>query len=473
MCLIVMNARAAGAAVLPAGYFETLVAAGLQRPTAMTFAPDGRLFIAEQTGRVRVVSNGALLAAPFVTLTVNSSGERGVLGIAFDPAFASNQFVYLYYTATTPVIHNRVGRFTASGNLAVPGSEVAVVDLEPLTATNHNGGAIHFGPDGKLYIAVGDNAVGSNAQILDNRLGKILRLDADGGIPADNPFFSTAAGDNRAIWAMGLRNPFTFAFQSGSGAMFVNDVGENTWEEINPGLAGANYGWPATEGATSDPRFVSPFYAYTHAEGCAISGGAFSNPATAALPVQFAGSYFFADFCGGWIKRRSSAGAVTSLATGISAPVDLQVAADGALYYLARGSGSTTGVVYRIASSTPIVNVTVGGVDGPVTLAPAAPLRISAAFHAGTSPALSPAEVFFAVVTNVGVLWLDPATQTFGTAIRSVYTGPVPSFQPVTLIDLPSASVLLPGSYWWVLIVDNNANGVPEGRFVDFIQTIR
>ena len=124
--------------------------------------------------------------------------------------------------------------------------------------TNHNGGALAFGPDEKLYIAVGENAVASNAQSLGNRLGKILRLNKDGSIPSDNPFFSTASGVNRAIWALGLRNPFTFAFNASGTSMFINDVGQGTWEEINEGRAGANYGWPTTEGATTDPRFDPP-----------------------------------------------------------------------------------------------------------------------------------------------------------------------------------------------------------------------
>jgi len=121
--------------------------------------------------------------------------------------------VYVYYTATTPTVHNRISRFTAAGDVAAPGSERVVMDLEDLTAaTNHNGGAIHFGPDGKLYVAVGDNANGANAQSLATRKGKVLRINADGSIPADNPFQAATTGANRAIWALGLRNPFTFAF---------------------------------------------------------------------------------------------------------------------------------------------------------------------------------------------------------------------------------------------------------------------
>ena len=346
VCLL--SLRPAHAATLPTGFTEALVASGLSNPTAMQFAPDGRLFVAEQGGRLRVIKNGALLPTPFLTLTVSSVGERGLLGIAFDPNFASNQFVYVYYTATTPAIHNRISRFTANGDVAVAGSEVVIFDLDNLSsATNHNGGALSFGPDGKLYAAVGENANGANAQSLNNVLGKMLRLNADGSIPTDNPFFGTATGKNRAIWALGLRNPFTFAFHPGVNQMFINDVGQNTWEEINDGLAGANYGWPTTEGTTTDPRFVSPRYAYDHSSGtCAITGGAFYAPMTQQFPADYLHDYFFADYCGGWIKKidPSAGNTVVTFATGIPSPVDLKVGDDGALYYLARGSGS----VYRV-----------------------------------------------------------------------------------------------------------------------------
>ena len=146
---------------------------------------------------------------------------------------------------------------------------MAIVDLDNLSATNHNGGAIHFGPDGKLYIAVGENAVPSNAQSLSNRHGKILRINSDGTIPGDNPLtFPGIAGSptgvNRAIWAVGLRNPFTFAFQPGTGRMFVNDVGAGTWEEINDGIVASNYGWPNCEGNCAPPNanFRDPLFQY-------------------------------------------------------------------------------------------------------------------------------------------------------------------------------------------------------------------
>jgi glucose/arabinose dehydrogenase len=216
------------AASLPANFTEALVASGISSPTAFDFAPDGRLFVCQQNGRLRVIKNGSLLSTPFVTVSVNSSGERGLLGVAFHPNFASTPYVYVYYTTSTSPIHNRVSRFLAAGDVA-SGSEEIILDLENLSsATNHNGGGIHFGPDGKLYVGVGENANGSNSQTLSNRLGKLLRLNPDGSIPTDNPFYNTASGVNRSIWALGLRNPFTFAFQPGTGRLFINDVGQNT-----------------------------------------------------------------------------------------------------------------------------------------------------------------------------------------------------------------------------------------------------
>jgi glucose/arabinose dehydrogenase len=345
----------ANAATLPPGFSETLVAEGLVKPTAMAIAPDGRIFVCEQGGSLRVVRDGVLLDAPFHTLSVNSSGERGLLGIAFDPGFASNHFLYVYYTTASAPIHNRVSRLTANGDVVVPGSEVQFLNLETLSATNHNGGALHFGTDGKLYVGVGENGVPSNAQTLTNRLGKMLRINANGSIPTDNPFNATATGVNKAIWALGLRNPFTFGVDRVSGRIFINDVGQSAWEEINDGLAGANYGWPDTEGPTTNPNFESPFYAYDrrNTDECAIAGGAFYSPLTRQFPDQYAGLYFFADLCKGWIHTIDPDSMdVDAFATGITMPVDLKVSDDGYLYYLARGESDIEGLLYRIAGPT-------------------------------------------------------------------------------------------------------------------------
>jgi glucose/arabinose dehydrogenase len=345
------------AATLPAGFTETQFGSNLNgTPTAMAFAPDGRLFVCLQTGQLRVIKNGALLTTPFVSLSVDSSGERGLLGVTFDPNFSSNQFVYVYYTTSAAPIHNRISRFTANGDVAAAGSEVALVDLDNLSgATNHNGGAIHFGPDGKLYAGVGENANSANAQTLSNRLGKILRFNPDGTIPTDNPFFNTATGNNRAIWALGLRNPFTFAFQPGTGRLFINDVGQSTWEEINDGIAGSNYGWPTCEGVCSpaNANFRDPLFQYGHGTsgttGCAIVGGAFYNPPVNQFPASYLGKYFFADLCSGWIRLFDpSAGTASGFATGINSPVDLQIGPDGCLYYLTRGN---SGQVFRVSAT--------------------------------------------------------------------------------------------------------------------------
>jgi glucose/arabinose dehydrogenase len=360
-------------ATLPADFVESQIANGLTNPTAMAFAPDGRLFVCQQGGQLRVIKNGALLATPFVTLTVDSNGERGLLGVAFDPNFATNQFVYVYYTATTPTIHNRVSRFTANGDVALAG-EVPIFDLNNLSAaTNHNGGAIHFGSDGKLYIAVGENANAANSQTVGNLLGKILRINSDGSIPSDNPttfsgIADSPSGNNRAIWSVGLRNPYTFTFQPGSGRMFINDVGQNSWEEINDGIAGSNYGWSICEGACapSNANFRDPLFQYGHGTssttGCAITGGAFYNPTTATFPSDYVGKYFYAEFCSGWIRRFDPAtGTASAFATGISNPVDLIVTADGSLYYLARGAGA----VFRVRFNGP--TAAFGDVTGRVT----------------------------------------------------------------------------------------------------------
>lgn len=344
----------AAAATLPAGFTETQIS-GLSNATAMALHPDGRIFVCQQTGELRVIKNGVVLPTPFVTLTVDPSGERGLLGVAFDPNFATNNFLYVYYTvpavASPPAPpHNRVSRFSANGDVVVAGSEVQILNLENLSATNHNGGAIHFGPDGKLYVATGENAVPSNAQTLSNRLGKILRINTDGTIPTDNPFFNTP-GARQEIWALGLRNPFTFAFQPGTTRMFINDVGQSAWEEINDGIAGSNYGWPNCEGACSPPNanFRDPLFQYGHGisstTGCAIAGGAFYNPSTVQFPASYVGKYFFAELCSGWIRLMDpSNNTATGFASGISNPVDLQVASDGSLYYLALGSSS----VFRV-----------------------------------------------------------------------------------------------------------------------------
>ena len=348
---------------VPAGFSISTFASGLVNPTAMAFAPDGRLFVSQQGGQLRVIDHGVLQPTPFVSLNVDSAGERGLLGIAFDPHFSQNHFVYVYHTVPGTPAHNQVTRFTANGDVAVPGSAVNIFDLSALSdRTNHNGGALHFGADGKLYISAGENANPSNAQSLSNTLGKILRINPDGSIPTDNPFYTQTTGNNRAIWAYGLRNPFTFNVDPRNGRLFIDDVGFNTWEEIDQGKAGANYGWPVTEGpfnASQYSQYTEPLYAYQHGpndvDGEAITGGTFYDPAgTTTFPSAYIGKYFFSDLGVGFVKMLDPAtGAASNFATGFSNPVDLEVGGDGALYVLSRGAGAVQRIQYT--ATTPQV----------------------------------------------------------------------------------------------------------------------
>lgn len=335
------------ARALPGGWRESKVTGGLAAPTSMVFAPDGRLFVTEQDGKIRIIKNGRLLSQPFATLQTTADGERGLLGIELDPAFARTGYVYVYYTVSGSSTFNRVGRLTvdpAYPDIAKSGSFKVLMDVDRLSsATNHNGGAIHFGPDGKLFVAVGENAKSSNSQSLKNRLGKILRINRDGSIPSDNPFYTKAAGANRAIWALGLRNPYTFAFDPTDRRMNINDVGQTTYEEVNRGRVGANYGWPSCEGKCTTTGMTNPIFQYGHSTGKAITGGAFYR--SQLFGSSYAGDYFFSDYIGGFIKRLTPNGRVLNFHTSAKSPVDLDIGSNGKLYYLSIGDGA----VYRIS----------------------------------------------------------------------------------------------------------------------------
>jgi putative heme-binding domain-containing protein len=348
-----------GTLLLPPGFKGELVAAGLTGATALEVAPDGRTFVCEQTGTLRVIKKGKLLATPFVKLPVDSTWERGLIGVTVAPDFPRTPHVFVCYVAARPYPHHVVSRFTVVGDVAEPGSEKVLFtgdDQRKLGGTvpaGHQGGAIHFGRDGKLYFAIGDQTAGKPAQELSSLLGKLLRINPDGSIPADNPFFSKVSGKYRAIWALGLRNPFTFAVQRETGRIFINDVG-GIAEEVNEGIAGANYGWPTIEhGPTTDPRFRGPIHHYPTA---CIIGGDFAAMEQR-WPREYRGRYFFADFNHGWIKTIDPArpAKARGFATGLRRPVDLRFAPDGSLYVLLRDAWvidklfkGGTGAVLRI-----------------------------------------------------------------------------------------------------------------------------
>lgn len=328
-----------GPITLPAEYTISTVTTGLTGATALETLADGRVLVCEQVGRLRVIKHGELLAQPMLELAVDANWERGLIGVTVHPEFPQQPFVYVCYVAKEPWPHHRVSRFRVAGDVAVPGSEEILLrgdnqqKLGGHVPAGHQGGAIHFGPDGKLYIAIGEQTAKAPAQKLDSLLGKLLRINDDGTIPKDNPFVEQTSGKYRAIWARGCRNPFTFAFST-DGEMLINDVG-GKFEEINPGVAGANYGWPELDhGLTTKPGIVGPVHVYPQAS---ISGGDF---APQHFGSEYAGRYFFADFVQGWIRvlRTNTPKQADEFATGLRRPVDLRFSSDGTLYVLLRNA---------------------------------------------------------------------------------------------------------------------------------------
>lgn len=314
------------------------VVQGLNRPTHVIGAGDGsgRLFVVEQAGLVRIVRDGQLLPEPFLAIEplVGSRGnEQGLLSIAFHPRFAENGMFFVNYTnrdGATVVARYRVA--ATNPDQADPASASILLTIDQ-PAANHNGGLLMFGPDGYLYIGTGDGGAAGdpwgNGQRLDTLLGKLLRIDVDGGapyaIPADNPMLNRA--DARPeIWAYGLRNPWRFSFDRATGDLFIADVGQNELEEVHfqpaasPG--GENYGWNIMEGDAcfrarrcDQTGLALPVAVYAHgspAGGCSITGGYVYRGA--AFP-QLVGIYLYTDYCSGnlWGLRSDGAGWVSSL----------------------------------------------------------------------------------------------------------------------------------------------------------------
>ncbi len=228
---------------VPKGFQFTTVATGLSGAVAMEIASDGRIFICEQGGSLRVIKDGQLLEKAFVKIPVEMNWERGLIGVTVAPNFPADPYIYVVYVADKPYTHHRISRFRADGDVAAAGSEEILFRGDDQSKfggnvpAGHQGGGIHFGPDGKLYVGLGEQTAGTPSQLMDALQGKILRLNPDGSIPANNPFVNETTGKYQAIWAKGCRNPFTFAF-SQSGDMLINDVG-GKFEEINRGMAGA------------------------------------------------------------------------------------------------------------------------------------------------------------------------------------------------------------------------------------------
>jgi glucose/arabinose dehydrogenase len=295
------------------------VASGLSNPLYLTApAGDDRLFVVEQSGRVQIIKGGVVLPQPFldVTARVLSGGERGLLSIAFHPLYATNGYVYVSYTDLAG--DTRIERYSVrptSADAADPTSAQLILSVAQPYA-NHNGGLVVFGPDGMFYVGLGDGGSGgdpqNNGQNRGTLLGKLLRLDVDGGtpyaIPAGNPFIGQA-GARPEIWALGLRNPWRFAFDRVSGLLYVADVGQNQWEEISVVAAnrpGVNYGWRILEGsqcyaaATCNTQGLErPVVEYSHDDGCSITGGLSYR---GSLVPAIVGHYFYSDYCTGFLR---------------------------------------------------------------------------------------------------------------------------------------------------------------------------
>jgi len=351
----------------PPGFSQVKIAT-IYYPTALAFAPDGRIFCAEKDGKVKIVKNGSVLGAPFLQVSCDKQGEHGLVGIALDPEFSSNNYVYVFYT-TSGTVKGRLSRFTANGDVAAGGSEIVLLETDQLYNTIHSGGGIAFGPDGKLYLGIGNDNVNANSQNIHTLKGKVIRINKDGSVPSGNPFSGSAAASR--VWALGLRNPWTVI--AGSGKIFVNDVGELSWEEISDCTSGGkNFGWPSTEGYHNNSAFSNPVYAYPHdggstTAGCSITGGEFFN-GSSNYPPQYQGKYFFIDYCGHWINYLDLSSGVQkyNFASGLPGSLNyIRAGKDGNLYYFSIGQNSLYKIIYSGGgSNAPLItdhpdNVTV------------------------------------------------------------------------------------------------------------------
>ncbi len=412
----VLAPTASRAQTLPTSFSDSVVVSALDLPTAFDFLPDGRVVLVEQlSGKIRLVVNGHIAAIDPVTTVADlrSGGERGLLGVAVDPQFPARPYLYTHHTSTDGFIH--IVRWTVSGDLAFTGNGALSVDPAsryellstlPDVNSNHNGGTVRFGPDGTLYVSLGDDALNCVAQNLALLEGKILRLRVDqlpagpGAAnyalltPPDNPYVAMADSASHLVYAYGLRNPFRFQVDAVRGCLVIDDVGLDTYEEIDllglPGVsasdiapAGANFGWPWREGPAyylgcggSEPASYQPIYAFdrTSLPGAAtVSGGAYHAQVGARnFPNTYEGDIFFSEYTTGNVYRLKSSGGSWDIAppesgqsdpmvwaTGFEAAADWRLGRDGALWTIRqyfngyRNTGRLERVVYAGMADVP------------------------------------------------------------------------------------------------------------------------
>ncbi len=409
LLLFVMTNLAAAQIFSDPGFTaETVVTLPPYQAIGVTFAPDGRLFVWQKNGQVRIVKNGALLAQPFFSLgnKVNVAGDRGLIGLALDPGFASNGYVYLLYVyegggdpgdngAKTARL-TRIQADPANPDLALPNSEVVLLgtlsnapcsqyaegaDCMASDAIAHTVGTVRFAPDGKLLVGMGDGAspffldpLAFRAQSLNYYNGKILRLNPDGTAPSDNPFYDGTNSVRSKVYAYGLRSPYRFGIHPSTGEIIIGDVGHTKWEELNRG-PGKNFGWPCYEGNGAQLAFqnafpaqcasvpasavTTPLHTYAHGDGASVIGGPYYTATQ--FPPKYRGNYFFADYVQNFLRRvvfdaNNNVASVENFATNLTTLVTLELGPDGALYYLELETGKLRRI--RFTGNAPVAVAT-------------------------------------------------------------------------------------------------------------------
>jgi glucose/arabinose dehydrogenase/PKD repeat protein len=401
LLLFARDGAPAGATLLPPGFEEVVVADGLNLPMDFEFAPDGSTFVAEKSGVVRVIENGVVNPNPVLDISdhVNERHDRGLYNIALDPNFSTNGYFYLIYGYDLNPANEagpktgRVSRFTLVGDVAAPESELVILgtaevesclelpigaDCIPAHSPAHQPDELHFAPDGTLFVSLGDADLWGTEQILlaqnpDYLGGKILHINTDGTGVANNPFWNGDPNANRSkVWALGFRNPFRMTLQNESGLLFVGDVGQSNWEEINVVVPGGNYGWPCYEGsdhylgyelhpicqslyALGPGAVVAPLHKYPGTlYGSCVVGGDFAT----GYPPPYQGAFFFGDcnFARISYLTLGEDGAVSSVqlfATQVGVPVSFKRGPGGEIYYLELFSGQLRHIHYQTGNRAP------------------------------------------------------------------------------------------------------------------------
>jgi glucose/arabinose dehydrogenase/regulation of enolase protein 1 (concanavalin A-like superfamily) len=439
---------------LPNGFAKVELAQGLKNPTAIAFGPNGDIYIAQQKGAILLDRGGVVQSTPVITIPSDTGTETGVLGLALDPNFATNGYMYVGYTTVDK--HAQLSRFTVTGGgtTASLASEVVYWRGDQLQVFHHAINDVHIGPDGKLWFSVGDNDPSiTNAQTLTNGYGKIHRLNLDGSVPADDPFVNVP-GAVRSIYAYGLRNPYRFTFLPDGRAM-TEDTGSSYWEELDTIQRGGNYGWDFYEGNCFSCGYINPAYAYGHlpVDSAASAMAAYSG---SVFPTQYANTVFFGDY------NRKDIEAVkfdptytteisqTVFDSSVGTIADLQEGPDGNLYYVSIYEGQFW-KIFPSGSIAPTAAASASPHAGSASLnvqfssvgssdAYGLPLTYSWDFGDGSpvSTAANPSHLYASNGTYTATLTVSNGTST-GTATTHVVVGQTAPIASITSPQLNAA----------------------------------